>query len=201
MNAGFIFRSVPSAVAAFGVAAVNLMSAAPAIADVNIGALACQPPYLAQAQNLRWHEHYVVNPTGSITTWVVCPIAFDTIKLPATFNVGAFGNSVIPGTNALCYANVVDIRNQHIPTEGFLDNPGQDMTYTKIMATKNPANTLWSSWLTVTQAEIAAVMMDPPVTPIDPTATEGPAYWTITINCRLQAGQALNMVSLWPTLD
>jgi hypothetical protein len=199
-----LLKQMGSAATAFGVlAAVNFGASVPASADVNIGALACQPPFLDQAERLRWHEFYLINPLGSLDTWVVCPIAFDTIKLPNSFNIGAFGNATVPGTNALCYANIVDLRNQHIPTFNFLDNPGQQMTFQRIMSTKNPANTLWSSWLstTVDQVVNSATMMDPPPTPIDPTGTEGPAYWTITVNCLLKPGQAINMVSLWPTLN
>jgi hypothetical protein len=182
------------------VIATNLTAVAPAVADINIGALACQAPYLDQAEGLRWHEHYVINPTNGVTTWVVCPIAFETQQLPNQFQVGAFGNSTIPGTNALCYANIVDLRNQHIPTFNFLNNPGQDMTGQWLMSTKNPSNTLWSSWVTLTQAAVNASHMPPPQTPVDPTQSQGPAYWSMTINCQLKPGQALNMVSLWPTL-
>mgnify|MGYP003572957059 CR=1 FL=1 len=182
------------------VIATNLTAVAPAVADINIGALACQAPYLDQAEGLRWHEHYVINPTNGVTTWVVCPIAFETQQLPNQFQVGAFGNSTIPGTNALCYANIVDLRNQHIPTGSFLNNPGQDMTGQWLMSTKNPSNTLWSSWVTLTQAAVNGAHMPPPQTPVDPTQTQGPAYWSMTINCQLKPGQALNMVSLWPTL-
>ena len=182
------------------VIATNLTAVAPAVADINIGALACQAPYLDQAEGLRWHEHYVINPGNGVTTWVVCPIAFETQQLPNQFQVGAFGNSTIPGTNALCYANIVDLRNQHIPTGNFLNNPGQDMTGQWLMSTKNPANTLWSSWVTLTQAAVNGAHMPPPQTPVDPTQTQGPAYWSMTINCQLKPGQALNMVSLWPTL-
>ena len=182
------------------VIATNLTAVTPALADINIGALACQAPYLDQAEGLRWHEHYVINPTNGVTTWVVCPIAFETQQLPNQFQVGAFGNSTVPGTNALCYANIVDLRNQHIPTFNFLNNPGQDMTGQWLMSTKNPANTLWSSWVTLTQAAVNVSHMPPPQTPVDPTQTQGPAYWSMTINCQLKPGQALNMVSLWPTL-
>jgi hypothetical protein len=182
------------------VIATNLTAVAPAVADINIGALACQAPYLDQAEGLRWHEHYVINPTNGVTTWVVCPIAFETQQLPNQFQVGAFGNSTVPGTNALCYANIVDLRNQHIPTFSFLNNPGQDMTGQWLMSTKNPSNTLWSSWVTLTQAVVNGSHMPPPQTPVDPTQSQGPAYWSMTINCQLKPGQALNMVSLWPTL-
>jgi hypothetical protein len=200
MNAYALRRFPEATVAAAVVVAANLAAVVPAVADVNIGALACQAPFLSQAQNIRWHEHYMINPVTSETTWVVCPIAFETKDLPDTFYVGAFGNATVPGSNALCFANVVDLRNQNIPTFGFLDNPGQDMIFQTIMSTQNPANTLWSSWATLTKAGINAAMMNPPATPIEPGGGKGPAYWTITINCRLSPGQALNMVSLWPTL-
>ena len=199
MNAS-IGNIVRGSLGAAVVIATNLTAVAPAVADINIGALACQAPYLDQAEGLRWHEHYVINPTNGVTTWVVCPIAFETQQLPNQFQVGAFGNSTIPGTNALCYANIVDLRNQHIPTFNFLNNPGQDMTGQWLMSTKNPANTLWSSWVTLTQAAVNGAHMPPPQTPVDPTQTQGPAFWSMTINCQLKPGQALNMVSLWPTL-
>jgi hypothetical protein len=183
------------------VIATNLTAVAPAVADINIGALDCQAPYLDQAEGLRWHEHYVINPENGVTTWVVCPIAFETNDLPNQFQIGAFGNTV-PGANGLnaCYANIIDLRNQHIPTNNFLNNPGQRMTFQTIMNTQNPSNTLWSSWVTLTQGQINGGHMPPPSTPVDPTQSQGPAFWTITINCQLKAGQALNMVSLWPTL-
>jgi hypothetical protein len=177
----------------------NLTAVMPATADVNIGALACQPPFLDQAQNIRWHEHYLINPRGSTETWVVCPIAFDTTMLPDSFNVGAFGNLTSTG-GTLCYANVVDLRNQNIPVFNFLDNPGQNMVFSTIMQSQNPSNTLWSSWVTLTKDQVVAAMMNPPSTPVSPGGSVGQAYWTITVNCRLSPGQALNMVSLWPTI-
>lgn len=194
-----------------GIACVTgFVGVMPAAADVNIGALACQPPYLSQAQNLRWHEHYLINPTttpmGGVAqaTWVVCPIAFEHNDLPAdgVFQVGAFGNTQ-PGASPLtnCIANVVDLRNQNISDGGFLVNPGQDMIFSKQMESKNPSNTLWSSWATITFAEVDRGMMSPPSTPINLAGGRGPAFWTITINCELKPGQALNMVSLWPTTE
>lgn len=181
--------------------AANIAGIPSAMSDVNVGALACQPPFLDQAASVRWHEHYLIAPTtGSQQVWVVCPISFETKDLPDQFFIGAFGNSVNAGTSALCYANVVDIRNQHIPVLNFLDNPGQNMVFSTIMQTQNPANTLWSSWVMLSKDQIIARMMDPPSTPISQGQSVGSAYWTITVNCRLNPGQAINMVSLFPTL-
>jgi hypothetical protein len=203
MNAFTPRQFAGSAVAAAIVCAANLVAVAPATADINIGALACQPPFLDQAAQLRWHEHYLINPleAGSVATWVVCPIAFDSNDLiPNSIRIGAFGNTT-PGGNplTLCYANVVDIRNQNIPTFGFLVNPGQDMRVTKRMQSQTPAGTLWSAWADFTVANIVANMDSPPPTPVADGGVQGPAFWTITVNCELKPGQALNMVSLWPT--
>lgn len=158
MNAKTLRGFGGMAVGAAMLGAASFTVVTPAVADYNIGALACQAPYLDQAEFLRWHEHYVINPVGSQTTWVVCPIAYDSIKLPQQFQVGAFGNSTVPGTNALCYANVIDLRNQHIPTFDFLNNPGQNMTFQRIMSTQNPSNTLWSSWLTTSVPDRKSVV-------------------------------------------
>lgn len=197
LKRGVISTSITAAIA--GVS--SLVSVAPVTADINIGALACQPPFLAQAANLRWHEHYLINPNvpSSVDTWVVCNIAFDSSRVPETFYVGAFGNAIVPGTNALCYAQIVDIRNQHIPEGDFLPNKGQEMIFTKVMSTQNPANTLWSSWAKLTQTQVKAAMMDPVPSPVDPSATKDVKYWSIALSCMLKPGQALNTVSLWPT--
>jgi hypothetical protein len=202
MNAYTPRQFAGSAVAAAIVCAANLVAVAPVTADINIGALACQPPFLDQAAQLRWHEHYLINPleAGSVPTWVVCPVAFDHNDLLPTFRVGAFGNTTF-GANAstLCYANVIDLRNQNIPTFGFLVNPGQDMRVTRRMQSQNPANTLWSAWADLNVNNIIANMDSPPETPVAGGGVQGAAFWTITVNCELKPGQALNMVSLWPT--
>lgn len=186
---------------------VTLAPVTVARADVNVGPLACMPTAKdSAASTLVYHEHYLINPpTATQNRKVVCNIPFDSNTLPATFQVGAFGlneEGAISKT-MVCYANVIDMRNQHVPTtfagEPFLDNPGQDMAYTKIMSTKTKVDYLWSSWATLTRAGVMAGMMDPPATPIDPVGNRDPKHWTISVNCTLKPGQALNMVSLFPT--
>jgi hypothetical protein len=196
-----------AAIVGFG----NIFGVNTASADINVGALACQPPYLAQAGIIRWHEHYLVNPKGSFNTWVVCPIAFSTNDLPGpVYNIGAFGNVKPPKTDFnICYANVVDLRNQNIPLAvpadasnpgspelPFLNNPGQNMTYVRQMVNNNDVGTLWYSYTTLATADIAAAMSPPPNIP-GLGAGVNPAWWTFTVNCYLPAGYALNMVSLF----
>jgi hypothetical protein len=56
---------------------------APALADdTNISPSACEAPFLSQAERMRWHESYLMNPTTSVGTWVVCPINFDNDEVP-----------------------------------------------------------------------------------------------------------------------
>lgn len=196
-----ISKAAYIAASAVAVLAANILSVAPVAADVQVGALACQAPYLAQANNLRWHEHYLVNPKDSTTTWVVCPIAFDGTTIPNEFQIGAFGNTTNFGAQPSCFANIIDLRNQDIPTDNFLPNSGQRMIAQFRMQTKQPSNTLWSSWITITQAEVQAQMDQAPFTPINPNGDPTwPDMWSITVNCQLRPGEALNVVSLWPTI-
>lgn len=179
-----------------------------AVADVQIGALACQAPYLHQAARLRWHEHYLLNPPTSETTWVVCPIAFDSEFIPTDneggVRVGAFG-VLAPsriGVTPVCYANVVDLRNQHVPESNFSPNPGMKLIASFRMQSQTGLGglTLWSSWTDITRAKVLAQMDDPPPTPVDPSGSSiGWAFWTVTINCELQPGHGVNVVSLYPT--
>lgn len=206
MNVTIASRFSGAVAIAVMASAANLGSVTSALADVNVGALACQPTAVNTAGSLLWHQHYLVNPLGGTTRTVVCNIPYDTATMPQTFSVGAFGlNSEASATLVTtCVANVVDLRNQHVPTlsggEPFLDNPGQDMSYSKIMSTKTRVDYLWSAWATMTVPGVAAAMMDPPPTPIDKIGTARPEFWTITVNCQLKPGQALNMVSLFPTV-
>lgn len=189
-------------------ATANMVSVMPVLADVNVGALSCQPTVASAAAggSLVWHQHYLINPpTATATKVVVCNIPYPTATLPETFSIGAFGlNSEGAATLiSTCYANVVDLRNMHVPDvfdgEAFLNSPGQDMSYAKIMKTQTKTNYLWSAWATIKFSEVIGAMGNPPQTPIDPTGTDGPAYWAITVNCQLKPGQALSMVSLFPT--
>lgn len=205
MNAKTISRFSASAAIAIMASAVNLSTVTPVVADINVGALSCQPTYNTEP-GLLWHQHYVINPpTAAAERWVVCNIPFEADVLPEHFFIGAFGLNDEGHSNvtSLCYANVVDIRNQNVPTKFgptvFLDNPGQDMSYTKIMQTKTKVDYLWSSWVSMSKSAVISGMMSPPPTPINQAGAEGSAFWTITINCKLKPGQALNMVSLWPT--
>lgn len=126
-------------------ATVNMASIMPAVADVNVGALTCQPTAASQAAGgaMVWHQHYLINPpTATATKVVVCNIPYDAATLPEQFSIGAFGiNSESSATLvSACTANVVDLRNQNVPNvfggEAFLDNPGQDMSFAKIMKTQ-----------------------------------------------------------------
>jgi hypothetical protein len=185
----------------------NLVSITPAMADVNVGPLSCVPKIPSTTTTeLLYHEHYLINPPAATSNrTVVCNIPFDSATLPSTFYVGAFGlnNEGAANRTSTCWAHVVDLRNQHVPTvfrgDEFLDNPGQDMSFTRVMQTKTRVDYLWSAWSTLSLATVTAGMADPPPTPVDPAGVRSPNHWTISVSCVLKPGQALNMVSLFPT--
>ena len=188
---------------------VNVISVTPAMADVNVGPLACVPTVPSTTTALAWHEHYLINPpTATADRTVVCNIPFDTATLPpspATFYIGAFGlnSEGSAARTSTCWANVIDLRNQNVPMtfagDPFLNNPGQDMSFTRIMTTRLRADYLWSAWVALTVPVVSAGMADPVATPIDPAGVRSQNHWTISVKCILKPGQALNMVSLFPT--
>lgn len=171
------------AVASFG------LTPGVATADLNVPALACQAPFLYQAEPMRWHEHYLMNPPGNQGTWVVCPLPIETLNMNNTFTIGAFGNFISGQSNEspYCYLNIIDITNQHL--QGFLENPGQMKIYQRLLSTQNPINTLWRVVSTVTVQEV--------VNRIGQSCTNPADCWGVSLNCYLPTGHGLNMVSQW----
>lgn len=181
-----------SAITAFAVMTTGaaLMVPNSASGDLNVPALACQAPFLDQAEPMRWHEHFLMNPPGNRTTWVVCPLPVETDVMNNTFTVGAFGNFIpnAAGSEApLCYVNIIDITNQHI--QEFWENPGQMKVYQRLLDTQNPINTIWSVASNLSVAEINARLNSPCANP--------PDCWGVSLNCKLPPGYGLNMVSQW----
>jgi hypothetical protein len=43
--------------------------------NITIAPSSCEAPFLHQAQAMRWHQNYLMNPLGNSTTWVICPIS------------------------------------------------------------------------------------------------------------------------------
>lgn len=160
-----------------------------AVADLNQPALACQAPYLDQAEPMRWHEHYLMNPPTNRGTWVVCPLPIESNNMTATFRIGAFGNflpgnvTVPPGEFPRCYVNIVDLQNQDLTP--YISNPGQRRIYTALLATQNPVNTLWWSASALSVQAVANAIGQ----------TCGPDCWGVSVNCYLPTGYALGMVS------
>jgi hypothetical protein len=175
--------------------AVGAVAFAPsvAVADLNQPALACQAPFLDQAEPMRWHEHYLMNPPTNRGTWVVCPLPIESDNMTATFRIGAFGNflpgnvTVPPGEFPTCIVNIIDITNQHLA--GYINNPGQKRIYQAVLATQNPQNTLWSAASPISIANVVAAIGQTCQNPAD--------CWGVSLNCYLPTGYALNMVSQW----
>ncbi len=163
-----------------------LFPGTPVRADVNVSGLSCQAPFLNQAQRLRWHEHYLLNPIDSQPTWVVCAIPHETDILPQTFGVWASGVKMGGVTTfPTCVFNVVSLFNENIP--GVVDRPGRNWKFVAGMPELASSTQLWGFRIVTTrQAVINAVG--------DNTAI---ANYTFSVNCLLPPGYALQMVSLF----
>ena len=170
------------AAAVFGTA---LFSTTAATADVNVPGLACQAPFLDQAFPMRWHEHYVLNPIGNQKTWVVCPLSFESTAIPQNFAVAVFGMKQ-PGTQEFprCFVNFIDLTNQHLP--GVVDNPGQKHLAQALMSNTDPQGQRWISFINANVQGVTSAV----------ASNCGPACWTISVNCELPPGYAVQMVSL-----
>jgi len=162
-----------------------LPTAAP-LADVNVSGLACQAPFLDQAQRLRWHEHYLLNPINSQPTWVVCPIPHETDILGATFGVWASGVKMA-GVTAfpICVFNVVSLFNENIP--GVVDRPGRNWKFVAAMPELASSTQLWGFQIITTRAAVVAAVGD----------GTNIGNYTFSVNCLLPPGYALQMVSLF----
>jgi hypothetical protein len=186
--------NIPKLVAySMALASVSGLAPMTASADLNVPALSCQAPFLDQAEPMRWHEHYLMNPANNRGTWIVCPLPIESDIMNNTFVIGAFGN-FIPGTVTIppgefpsCYVNIIDINNQHL--EGYINNPGQRKIYSVLLQTQNPVNTLWSV--------ASAISVQNVVNTIGQSCTNPADCWGVSINCYLPSGYALNMASQW----
>ncbi|MCG6984525.1 MAG: hypothetical protein LJE61_04865 [Thiocapsa sp.] len=168
------------------VACCTAMVSTPAAqADVNVPALECVAPFLNQAFPMRWHEHYLLNPLGNQATWVVCPLSFEHTALPQRFAVAVFGVKQ-PGTTQFhrCVVNFIDLFNEDIP--GVSDNPAQNLIASGLMANPNQPGQRWVSVINATIPGVTNAI----------GGGCGPACWTISVNCLLPPGFAVQMISL-----
>ena len=82
--------------------------------DLNVAASTCRAPYLDQAGPMRWHEHYLMNPSSNRDTWVICPFIFDNdILVPGIYGVRVRGSFMADASSELptCFFTANHVKN------------------------------------------------------------------------------------------
>jgi hypothetical protein len=172
--------------AALTLTAVGFLPTGATLADVNVPGLSCQAPNLTEAEGLRWHEQYIMNPRdGDRARWVVCPLAVETLIYPEVVGFWVSGVKA-PGTLEfpVCAFNAVSAFNQDIP--GFVDNPGASLKTIEPMEVVSLPGQNWAFRFITSRGFLESAVGD---------SLENQTY---SVNCRLPPGYALQMVSLFP---
>jgi hypothetical protein len=152
----------------------------------------CVAPYLSQAALMRWHEHFLLNPSSGVTTWVICPIDMSLNELDPS-NWGNWVAQVYLQKTAdaspqepLCYLTVHSVLNQKWGS--FIDGPSR--TYTA------PLQNSTSGGITVAQAPFSPLAIIPAL------GAGAEAYpFNVSVFCRLDPGWGLNGAELMKMLS
>jgi hypothetical protein len=146
----------------------------------------CVAPYLAQAELMRWHENFLLNPSSGVRTWVICPIDMyvsDFVVPQGNWLTQVFlQKSVDASPQApLCYFTVHSVINQQ--WGGFISGPSHKYT--------TPLQNLTSGEITVAQTT---------VTPTEIFQALGAGVesypFHVSVFCRLDPGWGLSGVEL-----
>jgi hypothetical protein len=169
--------------AALTLTAVGFLPTGATLADVNVPGLSCQAPNLTEAEGLRWHEQYVINPGGDQARWVVCPLPVETLLYPEVFGFWVSGVKA-PGTSEfpICAFNAVGVNNEDIP--GFIDRPGVSRKTVQPMEEVSDVGLNWGFYFVTSRGFLESAVGD------------RLEFQTYSVNCRLPPGYALQMVSL-----
>jgi hypothetical protein len=158
----------------------------PALADdTNISPSACEAPFLSQAERMRWHESYLMNPTSSVATWVVCPVNFDndelagatslTISIQGTYMAGALSWPT-------CTFHATDAWNRY---QAPYSTATPNYKFNKALAlSTHLSDTVWERYGSVSISAINAAIG---------TAKDD---WQFSVSCYLPPGISISQIEL-----
>jgi hypothetical protein len=146
----------------------------------------CVAPFLFQAERMRWHEHFLMNPPEGQRTWAVCPIDMYVSDLadagsPRNYLIQVYLQNTLDAVmvNPVCFFTGHSVLNQQ--WGNYID--GDDLTYTL------PLTLQQSGGITVAQgvASVADILAGLP-----PGTAESPFH--LAAYCRLYPGWGINGV-------
>lgn len=165
------------------------LSAPPSSAnDIVMHPAGCQAPFLSQAGPMRWHENYLMNPVGNISTFVICPLTFDpdVVNFPAagTTNVrvdGAVQSGAAPQAPQCFFASA---DRENLKLDPYINIPGGDRTFITPLGT-NLTFPRWFASVPVSNDAITAA-----------TGGANPAFRNAAVFCQLPPGYAISTIML-----
>jgi len=148
----------------------------------------CVAPFLYQAERMRWHEHFLMNPPDGQRTWAVCPVDMYIDDLEAAVSGGNWlvqvylqHTSDAVMVQPKCFFTMHSVLNQN--WAGYIE--GLDVTYTTpLLLQTNKGITVAEGVLSVEDI-LASVV---------PAAAEAPFH--LAVYCRLDPGWGINGIEL-----
>jgi hypothetical protein len=167
--------------------------------DVNVPPSMCVAPFLDQAFPMRWHEHFLMNPSTGSRTWVICPLTFDndvvtwsapqpTVEIRVT---GAISSDASLADVPQCFFTVADRLNLNQPP--YVMGPARTYQQGLGTTTNNPIPQIWQAAAITNIAAMRAAIGTNPGTP-DAGAMND---WSSTVFCRLPPGYSLSQIAVF----
>jgi len=165
------------------------MPAAKAAEYYNAPPSSCVAPFLDQAFRMRWHEAYLMNPSDSTSTWVICPIETTPNDLTGSNYYVSVQGAKITGASTdspQCFLAITDRQNLSQPP--YLDVLGGSRRYATALNT-NLSGTLWTSYPfnTITTSQVAS----------DIGGSTSPYSQAVTVFCSLPPGYSISQIQLY----
>lgn len=188
--------AVSATLAATVILTTTMTGAPPVFAnDVTVPPSMCVAPFLDQAFPMRWHEHFLMNPTSGSRTWVICPLTYDNDVVDWTTGVsvrvtGGISPNVSLADVPVCYFTVADRTNLNQPP--YITGPSKIYQQGLGTVANNPFPQVWqASGPNVPIASIRASIGT------DPAVSNAAAMndWSATVFCRLPPGYSISQVA------
>lgn len=148
----------------------------------------CVAPFLFQAERMRWHEHFLMNPPDGQRTWAVCPIDAYLPDLAAAVSprdwlIQVYLQNTLDAVpvNPVCFFTAHGVFNQQ--WGGYIT--GEDVTYTL------PLTLQQSGGITVAQGVIS---VEDILAGLPPGTAQAPFH--LSTYCRLDPGWGINGVEM-----
>ena len=180
-------RAFCHGICAIFVALAGAASPTSAIAQDNVFVhpASCVAPFLYQAERMRWHEHFLMNPANGERTWVICPFTYhnDYVTESGEWSIEVLIQKM-SGADAeqpKCFYTVHSVLNQKW---GDYIN-GTKYEFTKPLPIQNLGGGRYGATTTVTALELAEAL-----------GSAFNALGQMSVYCRLNPGWGINSVAL-----